>query len=171
MMPMKCCGFISVSPFFTAVSLLLFFLSSCATKSRIDPQIVSAVTSHNVAPTTAAKIQSGQVLNYSDIRHLVRAKVPTSLLIAYLQSTEKSYQFSPGQLDSLRKLGASSQLVNYLNETRGFYVNGSPCPPSQFNRKSRKNSRRNSHPSAVTVQFPGDIVDPAYEESLFSPFR
>ncbi len=169
---MNCRGFLSTFSVLSAVALAIGFLPACATKAVVDPRMTSAMVTHNVHGWTAAKIQNGQILDYRDIQHLVRAKMPASTVIAYLQSTEKSYQFSPGQLDSLRNLGAASQLIHYLNETKGFYTsNGSSYPSHQFY-WTRLWDRSFARRLMSKSQFPleKDMMDPAYEESLFSPF-
>ncbi|PWU11706.1 MAG: hypothetical protein C5B47_00500 [Verrucomicrobia bacterium] len=166
---MRRCGFPFIVPLIAVTVFAVSILSGCVTKPSVDPRIVAAMAAHNVSGRTATKIQTGQSLDYRDIVYLVRAKVPTAIIIAYLRSTEKSYQFTPGQLDTLRNLGASSQLINYLNETKGFYaMSGTSRPPSQANLKRlRAKSRSFLSP---TQSFLDEVTDPAYEESLFSPF-
>lgn len=161
---------------FSLIATLAFavgVLSGCATRSPVAPSIIAAVSAHEVQGRTATKIHRGQPLDYQDIQHLVRAKVPSDVIIAYLQNTEQSFQFTPGQLDSLRNHGASSQLVNYLEESRqGFYTSeGTVRPSSRFDFRRLWESgfaRRSASPSNTLTG--EEVIDPAYEESFFSPF-
>ncbi len=163
-------GFFPTVPLIAATALAIGILSGCTTKPPVDPQIVAAVAAHNVAARTATKIQMEQPLDYRDILYLVKSKMPTAIIIAYLQSTEKSYQFTPGQLDTLRNLGASSQLINYLHESKGFYmINSASRPSTQFNLKRIRTKGRPSLPQ-TQISLGEEVADPAYEESLFSPF-
>lgn len=163
-------GFLLTVPLVAAAAFAMGILSGCTTRPPVDPQIVAAVATHNVASRTAGKIQMGQSLDYRDILHLVRAKMPTATIIAYLQSTEKSYQFTPGQLDTLRNLGASLQLIHYLNESKGFYtINGTSCSSTQLNLQPFRKKGRPSLPQ-TQISLGEEVADPAYEESLFSPF-
>ena len=77
------------------------------------------------------------------------------------------------QLQGLETAGASSQLLNYLKETQGFYgVN----TPRQAARLTGEQRRAYYDTPGYQAQQPfgtpmvDEWVDPGYEESLYSPF-
>lgn len=154
-------------------TLLFFLLAGCATGPTVDPQVTSAVISHGVSGATYEKMLRGGALDYSDIAQLVEHKVPSNIIVGYLRSTESVYNFSYEQLQKLRQLGASPQVLNYLTETQGFYGNNtSPSKGSKVPKYIRTNSMLNQDKQPFFYNEPivDDWYDSAYEESCYSPF-
>jgi hypothetical protein len=158
-------------PFGLIISAI--WLAACASAPQVDPTVVTALSSRGVEQTTVSKVTQGWSLDYGDIVNLVQRDVPTHIIVSYLQSTQKAYNLSNAQLQGLRSVGASPQLLNYLTETEGFYgVN-----------TSRKAGRLTGEARRAYLNTPGyqaqqpfgtpvldEWVDPGYEESLYSPF-
>lgn len=151
--------------------LPLLFLSACSTGPTVSPQVTSAVSAHDVDQGTYNKIAQGQTLDYNDIVNLVSKKVPTDIIVGYLQSTETSYHLSHQQIHHLRSLGAKPELLNYLNESEGFY-GPEPTIAHNFKKYFKENVLINLHPKKV--YYNGPITpcwyDDAYEQSCYSPF-
>jgi hypothetical protein len=167
-------------PMFRRCSLLLALaalsvLAGCASGPQVDPQITAALSARGVAPATYTKVYNARPLNYDDIRNLVVKKVPTQVIIGYLQSTEKVYDFTYGQLQGLRAAGATPQLLNYLSETQGFYGYNPPAAAART-KKVQKDAYYNDQyyqdeqPFAYNEPIIDGWYDSAYEESLYSPF-
>ncbi|MFI0348789.1 MAG: hypothetical protein ACH346_08565 [Chthoniobacterales bacterium] len=149
------------------------FLSGCATGPAVDPQVTAVVSAHHVDQGTYDKISHGQSLDYNDLTNLVKSKVPSSIIVGYLRSTEKVYHFSNQQLRHLRSLGAKREVINYLNETEGFY--GPPRSAShglKVPKYVRDNTMLNQDKQPFFYNEPiiDDWYDSAYEESCYSPF-
>ena len=149
------------------------WLAACASTPQVDPAVVTALSSRGVEQSISSKVTQGSSLNYDDILNLVRKDVPTHIIISYLQSTEKVYNLDNAQLQGLKSAGASTQLLNYLTETQGFYgVN----TPRQAARLSGEQRRAYYDTPGYQAQQPfgtpvlDEWVDPGYEESLYSPF-
>lgn len=103
---------------------LLTTLPSCATTSS-DPRgerFLAELSARGVPADTMAKIEAGRVLQFEDVRNLVKSEVPGSQIVAYLQSTRAHYSFSQNQIRQLVRAGADSTLVNYLGRTRGDFL-------------------------------------------------
>jgi hypothetical protein len=85
----------------------------------------------------------------------------------------KAYNFSYGQLESLKAAGATPQLLNYLTETHGFY---GVATPRQTARLRGEQDRAYFNSPGYQTQGPfstpliDEWADPGYEESLYSPF-
>jgi hypothetical protein len=155
--------------------LSLAVLAGCATSPQVDPQLTAAVAAHNVNSATYNKIYNGQVLDYTDIENLVVKKVPSQIIVSYLQSTEKNYDFTYSQLAGLKSDGASSQLLNYLSESQGFYGyytsnSAAHAKKKQKDQYYRDSAYQNEQPFAYNEPVVDDWYDSAYEESLYSPF-
>jgi len=152
------------------------WLSGCATTgSQVSPAITSALTEQGVSGPTLEKVQSGLRLDYGDILQMVEKGVPDHIVESYLQSTQATYQFSDRQLANLRSAGASTQLVNYLTHTGGFYASAAPGTSSQAGATPRweeDNSPLNQdmQPFAYNAPAVDYWYNSAYEESLYSPF-
>ena len=149
------------------------WLAACASTPQVDPAVVTALSSRGVEQSVSSKVTQGSSLNYDDILNLVRKDVPTHIIISYLQSTEKVYNLDNAQLQGLKSAGASTQLLNYLEETQGFYgVN----TPRQAARLTGEQRRAYYDTPGYQAQQPfgtpmlDEWVDPGYEESLYSPF-
>jgi hypothetical protein len=157
------------------VVLSVLLAVGCATGPQTDPAVTAAVNSRGVNSGTSLKMSSGQVLDYGDILNLVQRDVPTPIITSYLQSTRKVYNFSYGQLASLKAAGATPDLLNYLTETQGFYGNNSPKQKART-LKEQKDEYYNSplyqdeQPFAYDPPAIDDWYNSGYEESLYSPF-
>ena len=150
------------------------FLSGCAS-NQISPQVSSTLASAGVGPSTTVKMQNGQALDYDDIVELVRKNVPTHIIVGYLQSTGKVYNFGPTQLQALKAQGASAELVNYLQETQGFYGKAPArrtSNPGGVPSPAYDNSPlyQDEQPFAYNEPLIDDWYNSAYEGSLYSPF-
>jgi hypothetical protein len=155
--------------------LSLVVLAGCATGPQVDPQLTAAVAARNVNSATYNKIYNGQTLDYADIQNLVAKKVPTQIIVSYLQSTQKSYNFTYSQLAALKAQGASPQLLNYLSESQGFYGYYTPSSVAHAKKVQKDEYTRDAlyqdeQPFAYDEPAIDDWYDSAYEESLYSPF-
>lgn len=158
---------------FSVKAIPVLWLAACASTPQVNPAVATALSSRGVEQSTQTKVAQGSALNYDDILNLVRKQVPTHIIISTLQSTQRAYNFSSGQLEGLKAAGATTQLLNYLRETRGFYgVN----TPKQAARLKGEQRRAYYDTPGYQAQQPfgtpmiDEWVDPGYEESLYSPF-
>jgi hypothetical protein len=151
----------------------LLWLSACASTPQVNPAVAAALSSRGVDQGTYAKVTQGSVLDYNDVLNLLEKDVPTNVIIGYLQSTRKAYNFSYSQLDGLKAAGATTQLLNYLTETQGFY---GVTTAKQTARLTGEQKRAYFDSPGYQSQGPfstpliDELADPAYEESLYSPF-
>ncbi len=156
-----------------AVSALA--LAACASGPQVDPSVAAALNSRGVNEGTYLKVTQARVLDYSDVLNLVQKGVPTNVIVGYLQSTRKVYNFSYAQLQTLRSAGATPQLLNYLTESQGFYGNNTVKQKSRISGE-QKDEYYNSpyyqdkQPFAANPPIIDDWYDSGYEESLNSPF-
>lgn len=163
----------SLAPMAALVAAAL--LPGCASGPQVDPQVTAALSARNVGSTTYVKVENGRTLDYADILDLVSKKVPSHIIVSYLQSTQKVYTFTPAQLRGLRTAGATPQLLNYLQETEGFYAYHPPAARERT-RNDQKDAYYNTPayqdeaPFAYNEPIIDDWYDSAYEESLYSPF-
>ena len=158
-------------PFGLMISVI--WLAACASTPQVDPAVVTALSSRGVEQSTSSKVTQGSSLDYGDILNLVRKDVPTHIIISYLQSTEKVYNLNNAQLQGLENAGASSQLLNYLKETQGFYGVNTPRQAARLTGEQRRAyfdtpGYQAQQPFGTPVL--DEWVDPGYEESLYSPF-
>jgi len=150
--------------------------SSCASSGpQTNPAITTAVSSRGVDQGTYLKMSKGQVLDYTDIYNLVSKGVPSNIIVGYLTSTRKVYNLSFAQLQSLRSAGASSQVLNYLTETQGFYGVNTPKQLTKAKMEQKGEYYNSPHyqdqqPFAYNQPEIDDWYDSGYEESLYSPF-
>lgn len=158
-------------PFLFLCGATLLFLSACATTPAVSPQVTAAIKAHHVNQGTYEKTLHGESLDYNDIVNLVKKRVASSVIVAYLRSTEQVYQFSHKQLRYLRSIGAKPELLNYLNETEGFYGPRSTIG-HHFNKYLQNNVLFN--PNQKKIYYNDPITpcwyDSAYEQSCYSPF-
>ena len=157
------------------VPCLAIALASCSSATKVSPTVLSAATSRGVNSSTTAKMSSAQALDFSDIQNLVTKGVPASTVIAYLNSTRRAYHFSSAQIASLESAGATPELVNYLEESAGFFGkvpatarnnrNGEPKP--EYNNTQQY---QDEQPFAYNEPVVDGFYDSGYEESLYSPF-
>jgi hypothetical protein len=158
-----------------ATVVISLLINGCASGPDVDPQITAALAARNVNSATYTKVVNARPLAYQDILNLVQKKVPTQIIIGYLQSTEKVYNFTYSQLKGLRSAGASPQLLNYLSETQGFYGYNPPAA-SMRTKKVQKDAYYNDaayqaeQPFGYNEPVIDDWYDSSYEESLYSPF-
>ncbi len=147
------------------------WLCACASTPQVDPAVPTALSSRGVNQVTTNKVRQGWALNYDDLVNLVEKQVPTHIIVSYLQSTQKAYNLTNSQIEGLRTAGASPQLLNYLQETEGFYGGSSQSP-----RRTGEQRRAYLNTPGYQAQQPfntpllDEWSDPAYEESLYSPF-
>jgi len=151
------------------------FLAACASTPQVDPAISAALSSRNVNQATYAKVVNGRVLEYSDILNMVQQGVPSQVIVSYLQSTRKVYNFTYGQLQTLKAAGATQQLLNYLTETQGFYGVNTTKQKSQLKGEAKRayyNTPlyQDQQPFGYNEPEIDDWYDSGYEESLYSPF-
>jgi len=158
---------------FALFSIIL--LAGCSTGSQVNPEVLSAATSRGVAVSTTSKMSAAEALDYADIQNLVSKQVPDHTIVAYLTSTRRIYHFSNQQLSSLKAAGADSELINYLDESGGFY--GVRPKVSQVNRGGESKPQyyntpgyQDQGPFAYNEPIADGFVDSGYEESLYSPF-
>ena len=160
---------------FVAVPLLFIALltGGCASGPKVDPQITAAVAASHVNQGTYNKVFNGQPLDYADITALVQGHVASHIIVGYLRSTQRVYDFSYAQLADLKAEGAKPHLLNYLPETLGFYGNNSPVKAGGKTPKYvRDNSKLNQDKQPFFYNAPAvdDWYDSAYTESSYSPF-
>ncbi|MEI6339370.1 MAG: hypothetical protein WCQ57_12435 [Verrucomicrobiota bacterium] len=152
-----------------------FFLVACASTPQVDPAISAALSSRNVNQATYAKVVNGRVLDYTDIFEMVQKGVPSQILVSYLQSTRKVYNFTYGQLQSLKAAGGTPQLLNYLTETQGLYGVNTPKQKARLAGEQKRAyyntpGYQNQQPFAYNQPEVDNWYDSGYEESLYSPF-
>jgi hypothetical protein len=151
----------------------VIWLAACASTPQVDPALTAAVSSHGVEQSTYTKMTQGWALNYDDLLNLVKRDVPTHIVISYLQSTQRAYNLSNAQLQGLKTAGATPQLLNYLQETQGFYgVNTSPQRARYEGEQRRAYYDTPGYQTQQPFSTPiiDEWVDPGYEESVYSPF-
>jgi hypothetical protein len=155
--------------------LAVVTLAGCASGPQVDPQVTAAISAHGVNSATYTKIYNARPLDYTDIENLVVKKVPTQIIVDYLQSTEKVYNLTYSQLANLKAAGATPQLLNYLSETQGFYGYHTTASAARTVKKQkdayyRDPEYQDEQPFAYNQPEMDDWYDSAYEESLYSPF-
>ncbi len=165
-----------VTPFaFIAIPLLAVSLltGGCASGPKVDPQITAAVAASHVNQGTYNKVFNAQPLDYADITALVQGHVASHIIVGYLRSTQRVYNFSYEQLGDLKAAGAKPHLLNYLTETQGFYGNNRPVKSGwKVSKDVRDNSKLNQDKQPFFYNAPAvdDWYDSAYTESSYSPF-
>jgi hypothetical protein len=158
---------------FLVLAVWALWLSACASTPQVDPAMTAALSSRGVNQVTITKVRQGWDLDYDDLVNLLEKKVPTHIIISYLQSTQKPYNFSNRQIAGLQAAGATPQLLNYLSESTGFY---GVTTPKQSARLTGEQRRAYLNTPSYQFQQPfgtpliDEWADPAYEESLYSPF-
>jgi hypothetical protein len=158
-----------------AFLLAAIVLSGCASGPEVDPQSTSALDARHVDAGTYQKVYGARPLDYDDIMDMVRHDVPPHLIVGYLQSTEKVYNFTPAQLSGLKSAGAAPQVINYLEETEGFY-GYKPAGQAAANATQQADAYYNDQyqqdemPFGYNEPIIDDWYDSGYEESLYSPF-
>ena len=156
-----------------AVFLVALLSYGCASGPKVDPQVTAAVAAGHVNQETYNKVANGQALGYDDIKALVQGHVPSHIIVGYLRSTQRVYDFTYAQLSGLKAVGAKPHLLNYLTETQGFYGNNAPVKSGQKTPKYvRDNSMLNQDKQPFFYNAPvvDDWYDSSYTESSYSPF-
>jgi hypothetical protein len=101
-------------------------LGACATTpsgpAPGTPAYFKTLESLNVAPATLKRVETGRVLSFADVLELVKRDVPGSEIVAYLQSTRASYNYTQKQVNTLMNAGADSTLVNYVGRSDGDFL-------------------------------------------------
>lgn len=164
---------LSFTPVFFMVILVALLTGGCTSSPKVDPQITAAVAADHVAQGTYDKISNAQALDYNDITALVQARVPTHIIVGYLRSTQRIYDYNYAQLSALKAAGAKPHLLNYLTETQGFYGNNTPMKSGgKVPKYVRNNSMLNQdkQPFFYNAPIVDDWYDSAYTESSYSPF-
>ena len=161
------------SPLAASALLLSLLFFGCASGPNVDPQITAAVAAAHVNPETANKINNAQALDYQDIKNLASDHVPSHIVVGYLRSTQRVYNFSYAQLAALKSAGAKPHLLNYLTETQGFYGNNQPAKqgakvPNAVKYNTKLN--QDQQPFYYNAPMIDDWYDSAYTESCYSPF-
>ena len=149
------------------------WLAACASTPQVDPAVATALSSRGVEQSTYDKVTRGSALDYEDIMNLLRRDVPTHIIVSYLQSTQRVYNLSYGQLQSLKAAGATPQLLNYLTETQGFYGVNTPRQAARYGGEQRRayyDTPGYQAQQPFNTPLVDEWVDPGYEESVYSPF-
>ena len=103
--------------------VLLAALCGCATFSKPQlesPPYLEVLARKGLDAGTYTRISKGRVLGYGDVMALVRAGVPGSMIVPYLQATKTPYDFTTRQINGLVKAGADDVLVDYLGKAKGI---------------------------------------------------
>jgi hypothetical protein len=107
---------------FFILGLVAIGLAACASPQPAGkPPVLDKLRAMGIDPSTYTKIANNRVLSYDDIYGLVKKGVPGPVIVTYLQSTRAPYQLTDAQLVRLVNAGASSDLVNYLGKSVGFF--------------------------------------------------
>lgn len=158
-----------------AVLSVSIFLVGCSSGPAVDSLVTDDLTARGVTGATYQKVYGGQALDYNDIMKLVRAGVQSHIIVSYLQSTEKVYNFTPSQIAGLRSAGASSEVLHYLGETTGLY---NYTPPAAHARAQQQQADeyynsplyQDEQPFGYNAPIIDGFYNSGYEESLYSPF-
>ena len=151
----------------------IIWLAACASTPQVDPALTAAVSSRGVEQSTYTKMTQGWALDYDDLLNLVKRDVPTHIIISYLQSTRRAYNLNNAQLQGLKMAGATPQLLNYLQETEGFYGVNTTARKARYQGEQRRAyydtpGYQSQQPFSTPIV--DEWVDPGYEESVYSPF-
>ena len=158
---------------FPLLIVLVLLATGCSSGPRVDPQITSAVAAAHVSQSTADKINNARPLDYGDIKNLAASHVPSHIVVGYLRSTQRIYNYSYAQLAGLKAVGAKPHLLNYLTETQGFYGNNQPPRKGgkvpQYVKDNTKLDQE-QQPFYYNAPMIDDWYDSAYTEASYSPF-
>ena len=155
------------------MAIPVLWLSACASTPQVNPAVATALSSRGVDQGTYTKVTQGSVLDYNDILNLLEKKVPANVIVGYLQSTRKAYNFTYSQLQGLKAAGATPQLLNYLTETQGFYGVNTPRQAARLTGEQKRayyNTPGYQSQGPISTPLVDEWADPGYEESLYSPF-
>ena len=158
-----------------AISVSALFLSACSSGPQVNSSVLSAATSRDVAPSTSEKMSAARPLDLDDLENLVSKGVPSTTIVAYLNSVREKSNYSPAQLEALRQAGADSQLIDFLRESGSFGLrsaastrpSASSEPAGQY---TNSPGYQDEQPFAYNEPAIDGFYDSGYEESLYSPF-
>ena len=150
-------------------------LSSCSSTPQVNSSVLSAATSRGVAQSTSEKMSAARPLDLGDLENLVSKGVPSSTIIAYLNSVSERSTYSPAQLSALSQAGADASLLTYLRESQDFALRSTASRPSGTSnqpagQKTNSPGYQNEQPFAYNEPAIDGFYDSGYEESLYSPF-
>jgi hypothetical protein len=151
------------------------FLIGCSSGPQINSSVLSAATSRGVAQSTSEKMSAARPLDFGDLENLVSKGVPSSTIIAYLNSVRETSSYSTAQLDALQQAGADAELIGFLRESGQFGLRSQASTASRASRAPAgqyTNSRgyQDEQPFAYNEPMIDGFYDSGYEESLYSPF-
>lgn len=154
-----------------AASLLI----GCSSGPQVNSAVLSAATSRDVAASTSAKMSAARPLDFTDLENLVSKGVPSSTIIAYLNSVRETASYSPGQLDALRQAGADAELIAFLRDSSHFGLRSQGTVASRTSREpagqyTNSPGYQDEQPFAYNEPAIDGFYDSGYEESLYSPF-
>lgn len=119
------------------ISCALCACSTVATKPQMEmPGYMQVLKAKKVDPATYARIATGRVLGYGDIKNLVAKGIPGKMIVPYLKATRTPYRYSAKEINGLVNAGADDVLVNYLGKAAGVYMQDSGDIPSSGSWKS-----------------------------------
>lgn len=108
-------------------------LCACATVNQPQigtPGYLKVLKAKKVDPVTYARIATGRVLGYGDIRNLAAKGIPGKMIVPYLKATRTPYDYSAKEINGLVAAGADDVLVNYLGKAAGIYMQDEGDVPS-----------------------------------------
>jgi len=160
---------------FSLAAALAVFLSACSSGPQVNSSVLSAATSRGVAQSTSDKMSAARPLDFNDLENLVVKGVPSSTIIAYLNSVRETPNFSPAQLDALQQSGADAQLTAFLRDSSRFALRSTASSSSSASREpagqyTNSPGYQNEQPFAYNEPAIDGFYDSGYEESLYSPF-
>ncbi len=113
------------------LSVVLCGCASVGSKPQVEsPGYLRVLKAKQVDPATYARIATGRVLGYGDIKNLVAKGIPGNMIVPYLKATRTPYHYSTKQINGLVAAGADDALVNYLGKAAGIYMEDSGNIPS-----------------------------------------
>jgi hypothetical protein len=120
-------------------------------------------------------MSAARPLDFNDLENLVAKSVPSTTIIAYLDSVRETPNLSPAQLEALRQAGADTQLTSFLRESPDFALRSTAASPSRASRApagqyTNSPGYQNEQPFAYNEPAIDGFYDSGYEESLYSPF-
>lgn len=156
--------------------LATLLLNACSGGPGVNSSVISAATSRGVASSTTSKMKDAERLDFSDLQHLVTRGVPSTTILAYLNSVEEVIHLTPEQLSALESEGADSQLLAYLEGSQNYYARSTGPVVRPASTSAPAGSATNSplyqdeQPFAYNEPAIDGFYDSGYEESLYSPF-
>jgi len=158
-----------------AATLTAVFLSACSSGPQVNSSVLSAATSRGVATSTSDKMSAARPLDFEDLKNLVTKGVPSTTIVAYLNSVGETFSFSPDQISALSQAGAGAPLIAYLQDSSRFRPQagsggGAPASREPAGQYTNSPGYQNEQPFAYNEPAIDGFYDSGYEESLYSPF-